>query len=355
MTFSCAHCGSFTCRGGLRDAGPDDCPMRGDMPEFGDLYPEGPSRDFLVKAALVEAGGYCRWTRLREMAEFSHQMGYLRLGIAHCRDMAGVAKSTADALRDLGLDPVLPPPPPQPLCDPLGQARFFKSQDTAMNILAGLCVGHEAIFVQESDSPVVTFIARDTRLQHNPVAALYTSRSYLKDEVFGHWPEKDRPAFLGGDIETLGRVTRETASDPPEVRSRLAETLDLAHGLGVRHVGISFCVGFKEEAETLSRILKTNGFRVSSICCKAGAIPKEEAGIDDAQKVRPGRKEMLCNPSAQGELLSDEGVELALILGQCVGHDAATFHRLRMPALCLVAKDRVLAHNTVAALTFPPV
>jgi uncharacterized metal-binding protein len=33
-----------------------------------------------------------------------------------------------------------------------------------------------------------------------------------------------------------------------------------------------------------------------------------------------------------------------------VGHDSATMAHLRTPAVCLVAKDRVLAHNTVAAL-----
>jgi uncharacterized metal-binding protein len=59
---------------------------------------------------------------------------------------------------------------------------------------------------------------------------------------------------------------------------------------------------------------------------------------------------MTCNPVAQAELLNREGVEFALVLGQCVGHDAATFRHFEAPAACLVAKDRVLAHNPVAAL-----
>jgi uncharacterized metal-binding protein len=58
----------------------------------------------------------------------------------------------------------------------------------------------------------------------------------------------------------------------------------------------------------------------------------------------------MCNPLAQAELVDREGVELVLLLGQCVGHDSATMAHLRTPAVCLVAKDRVLAHNTVAAL-----
>jgi uncharacterized metal-binding protein len=37
-------------------------------------------------------------------------------------------------------------------------------------------------------------------------------------------------------------------------------------------------------------------------------------------------------------------------MGQCVGHDLATMRSLEAPTTCLIAKDRVLAHNTVAAL-----
>jgi uncharacterized metal-binding protein len=122
---------------------------------------------------------------------------------------------------------------------------------------------------------------------------------------------------------------------------------------GVTHVGVAFCVGFRREAEDLKAILGTNGFHVSSSCCKTGSVPKERLGILENEKVRPGQPEMTCNPAAQAELLDEAGVELVVLLGQCVGHDAATMARLRAPAVCLVAKDRVLAHNTVAALYRP--
>ncbi len=212
-----------------------------------------------------------------------------------------------------------------------------------------MCVGHEAMFLKATKAPAVGLIARDMRLRHNPVAALYTSRSYLEKELFGHWPRKTRPEYGGWDMSALDGLARE-AEGVESPRSRLAETLDLAHGLGVRHIGISFCVGFREEAKILTRVLKTNGFTVSSVCCKTGSVPKEAAGIEDAEKVRPGTQEKICNPLAQAELLNRDGIHLALILGQCVGHDAATLHHLEAPAVCLVTKDRVLAHNTVAAL-----
>jgi uncharacterized metal-binding protein len=143
-------------------------------------------------------------------------------------------------------------------------------------------------------------------------------------------------------------VAEEMAQEGDGFRSRVAEAMEVAHRIGASHIGVSFCSGFKEEARLLHRVLKTNGFRVSSVCCKTGAVPKASVGIQDKEQVRPGRPEMICNPVTQAELLNREGVEFGLVLGQCVGHDAATLHRLEAPAACIVAKDRVLAHNTVA-------
>jgi uncharacterized metal-binding protein len=59
---------------------------------------------------------------------------------------------------------------------------------------------------------------------------------------------------------------------------------------------------------------------------------------------------MICNPLAQAELLNRAKVHLVLFLGQCVGHDSVTMAHIEAPALPLVTKDRVSAHNTVAAL-----
>jgi uncharacterized metal-binding protein len=322
--------------------------MLGDFPEFQELYREKHDQTAAVKAALVEAGGYCRWTRIREIAEFGRLMGFQRIGLAHCPDMAREASLAADFFLQQGFQAFIPPP--SSTCDPGGQAAFFTRQETELNVLAGLSVGHEALFIRASSVPATALVARDLRLRHNPVAALYTSRGYLQEELHGHWKPQDRPAYRGGDRESLERVAGDSERERDVPRSRLAEAMELAHRLGANHIGFSFCSGFREEAKLLSKVLTTNGFRVSSVCCKTGAIPKSSIGIQDSQQVRPGRPEMICNPLTQAELLNREGVELALVLGQCVGHDAATLKRLRAPAACLVAKDRVLAHNTVAAL-----
>ena len=132
--------------------------------------------------------------------------------------------------------------------------------------------------------------------------------------------------------------------------TRVEETMEFARRLGVRKLGLAFCVGLKDEARLLSRIFAANGFEVESIACKAGSIPKEELGIADHQKVRPGSFEAMCNPIGQARVLNAAGTGLNVVFGLCVGHDSLLIKHSVAPVTCLVAKDRVLAHNPVGAL-----
>ena len=325
--------------------------MHGPFPAFESLYAGEATLRLAYHAARVEVEGYCRWTRIREVVELARRMGYRRIGLAHCRDMRREAVLAGRYPDDRGLEAILPEGARD--CDPIGQADALAARDSDFNVIAGMCVGHDALFVRHSRAPVTSLVVRDRRLRHNPVGALYTRKGYLKSALDAR-PAPARPVqFRGWDDELLDRIAREvrdagaTRADPP---CRIEEVMDFARRAGVRHLGISFCSGFREEAPQLHAVLAANGFRVSSACCKTGAVPKEKIGIRDAEQVRPGRPEMICNALAQAELLDREGVELVLLLGQCVGHDSATMARLHAPVVCVVAKDRVLAHNTVAAL-----
>jgi uncharacterized metal-binding protein len=348
MSIQCAKCKYYACRRGRPDAAPGDCPMHGDFPAFEQLYSDPDSKRLAHRSALVEALGYGRWNRLREIAEFAERMGFKRLGIAYCPDMVREAVLAATYLRSHLLDVRLPPEEFD--CDPVGQATLFGRLRTHMNVIAGMCVGHEAVFTRASRAPLTALVARDERFCHNPAAALYTSDTYARASLYRPRRERKQTRFRGWETDTLLEVSQELLPDKHGTWNRLQETIEFANRLGVAHIGLSFCVGFRNEARILTKVLEANGFRVTSVCCKSGAVPKEQLGLEDSQKIRPGQPEMMCNPLAQAELLNREGVELALVLGQCVGHDSATIGRLQAPAVCLVVKDRVLAHNTVAAL-----
>ncbi|MFZ2098380.1 MAG: DUF1847 domain-containing protein [Anaerolineales bacterium] len=131
---------------------------------------------------------------------------------------------------------------------------------------------------------------------------------------------------------------------------RVQEVMEFARRIGVSHLGIATCIGLIREASLLQEILETNGFQVSSVCCKVGSIPKEEIGLKDEEKIHPGQFEGLCNPIGQAALLNEAGTGLNIVVGLCVGHDSLFFRHSEAPVTVLVAKDRVTGHNPVAAL-----
>lgn len=132
--------------------------------------------------------------------------------------------------------------------------------------------------------------------------------------------------------------------------TRVEEVVEFARLIGARKIGIACCFGLKAEGKILTEVLQRNGFEVRIVLCKCGGMPKEEFGIKDEDKVRPGRFEAICNSVGQALLLNHEETDLNVLVGQCVGHDSVLIKLLRAPTVVLIAKDRVLGHNPAAAL-----
>jgi len=148
--------------------------------------------------------------------------------------------------------------------------------------------------------------------------------------------------------EAAGYSDRESGARP--ALTRIEEVCAFAARAGFRRLGLAFCAGLIREAEVLDRILASRGFEVVSVVCKVGAIPKEELALTDADKIRPGTFETMCNPIGQAELLNRAGTDLNVMLGLCVGHDALFLRHSVAPCTVLAVKDRVLGHNPLAAL-----
>jgi len=179
---------------------------------------------------------------------------------------------------------------------------------------------------------------------------------------------KDPPAFcpMPAEPELLAEVERAYVSDPELRRmalesarteaagygraTRVEEIMDFARRMGWRRLGIAHCVGLMQEAKAARDIFLAGGFEVSTVCCKAGSINKEQVGIRDDEKVRPGQYEAMCSPVGQAALLHKAGAQFNVLIGLCVGHDSLFFMHSRAPVTVLVAKDRVLGHNPAAAL-----
>ncbi|TCK59873.1 DUF1847 domain-containing protein [Seleniivibrio woodruffii] len=159
------------------------------------------TREASRASAEVEGKFYGKLTRIEEIAEFAKRMGYKTLGIASC---VGLAKETAvfaKFLRSKGFEvhdfickigsvdkteggipdgDKIAPGNFEAMCNPALQARLLAEHGTEYNIIVGLCVGHDSIFIHHSKVPVTYFIVKDRVLAHNPAAAVYTCASYYK-------------------------------------------------------------------------------------------------------------------------------------------------------------------------------
>ncbi|MBR2894936.1 MAG: DUF1847 domain-containing protein [Oscillospiraceae bacterium] len=131
---------------------------------------------------------------------------------------------------------------------------------------------------------------------------------------------------------------------------RLEEIMLFARHAGYRHLGLVFCMGLKDEAREVHKILTHNGFEVSSVICKNGAVPKSFLGVTDAQTLSGCANEVMCNPIGQALVMNEEKTQFNILLGLCVGHDTLAIKYLEAPVTVLAVKDRVTGHNPLAAV-----
>ena len=196
----CAYCKTLSCVVG--EKGPKNCPMetnRDVLEEARKLYERPLEKKLAANAGIVEARGYLQWPRFKDTIEFAKLMGYKKLGIAFCIGLQKEANVLSKILKKYGFEvfsvmckmgsisksEVGVPEEYQwtsktgytigyVTCNPIGQAMLLNRAETDMNIIVGLCVGHDILFTKHSKAPVTTLIAKDRVTGHNPAAVLYT-------------------------------------------------------------------------------------------------------------------------------------------------------------------------------------
>ncbi|OGO18403.1 MAG: hypothetical protein A2Z15_02165 [Chloroflexi bacterium RBG_16_50_11] len=132
---------------------------------------------------------------------------------------------------------------------------------------------------------------------------------------------------------------------------RIEEVIQFARKCGYKRLGLAHCGGLAYEAGLVTDVLEGNGFEVISVQCKTGAVPKERIGLKPEEKIAgPEAWETMCNPIAQAMILNRSKVDMAIMLGLCIGHDTLFIKYCDVPLTVLAVKDRVLGHNPLAAL-----
>jgi uncharacterized metal-binding protein len=139
--------------------------------------------------------------RIEETIEFARRMGYRRLGLVFCIGLRGEAKVVEKLLSAAGFEVVsalckVGRTPKEvigvseedkirigsfeSMCNPIAQAFILNSEKTEFNVVMGLCVGHDSLFLKYAEAPCTVLAVKDRLLGHNPLAAIYNIDSYYR-------------------------------------------------------------------------------------------------------------------------------------------------------------------------------
>jgi len=202
---SCSDCGVLNCYRREKNF-PDFCLTANvsdkEIERVNDLYRNNEVVSKIAyAAAYIEGTYYGKLTRVEEIIAFAKKIGAKKIGIATCIGLMNEAKIFAKVLKAKGLDSYsvickvgsvdktevgieedlkIQRGCHEALCNPILQAKLLNKEKTDLNVIVGLCVGHDSLFIKYSKAPVTTLITKDRVLGHNPAAALYTSGFYYK-------------------------------------------------------------------------------------------------------------------------------------------------------------------------------
>lgn len=117
--------------------------------------------------------------RVEEIIEYAHEAGLKKIGIANCTVFNKEAQLLSEILTENGfaVETVNCKHGKVPFtdlvegykgvsCNPAGQAKYLKDKGTELNIMMGLCLGHDMIFNAKSKAPVTPLVVKDRVLQH---------------------------------------------------------------------------------------------------------------------------------------------------------------------------------------------
>lgn len=136
------------------------------------------------------------WTRIDEVMEYARLRGMKKLGIATCFSMMSESRALSDILESNGftvvsiaclcgeVDPREMGMEGEIFCNPILQAEVLNEEKTDLNIMVGLCVGHDILFLRHAQAETTPLIVRDRSTGNNPAAALYQSQGFYRDRFF---------------------------------------------------------------------------------------------------------------------------------------------------------------------------
>ena len=183
----CAACQSKSCAARMEQTQtfPKGCPGQGEkMDAWLQEYDEPLDRLMAQKSALCSPDhSECR---LAKTMRFAKECGFHKLGLAFCDTLDEQGRQIDAILRRNGFQvesvrckvghidrcTIGVPSAQKAMRNPIAQAELLNEAGTELNIIVGLCVGHDALFIRHSKAPVTVLAAKDHVYDNAPLECL---------------------------------------------------------------------------------------------------------------------------------------------------------------------------------------
>lgn len=192
---NCALCGINACTKNLENA-PINCPsLDSNIENIKKLYKT--EENYKLAKLSTKLAVEKSYTRIEETMNFAKEMGYKKIGLAFCSALKKEAEEICKIFKynDFEVESItckvgglskdiVDIEDSRIMCNPITQAEFLNNANTDFNVVVGLCVGHDSLFIKYSKAPVTVLIVKDKVLAHNPIGAVYNAEGYYKNKLF---------------------------------------------------------------------------------------------------------------------------------------------------------------------------
>lgn len=209
--YTCANCNVYACLEKVKQGMPKNCPMNDGkyLEEIFEEYRDPEIHKFYLatKTSAQPNTSFPSVPRLRYAIDFCKRMDYKKIGLAFCLRMWPEAQLYAKLIRRFGIEVVsvsccncginikdIGVPLPEGVefdaaCNPVGQARLMNEQGVEYNLVMGLCLGHDSLFMRHANAMSTVVAVKDPATAHCPTKVLYLYNNYY--ERFFNPPEEE--------------------------------------------------------------------------------------------------------------------------------------------------------------------
>ena len=164
-----------------------------------------------VASTEAEITAYGKLTRVEEIVAFAKRIGAKKIGLAACAGLMKESQIFSKTLEHNGFNVYgvtckigavdkhqikikeeYIREGRECICNPIMQAKLLNKHKVDLNVVIGLCVGHDGLFYRYAEGLTTTLITKDRITGHNPAAPLYTAYSFYKSKLFDSTCDNDK-------------------------------------------------------------------------------------------------------------------------------------------------------------------